>query len=48
MYLSSLGTLFLILVAPALIAAIPLSIVAIVRATRVQSELDKIKKENKE
>ena len=48
MYLSGFDIIFYILIAPALIAAIPLSIIAIVRTVRVQSELDKIKKENKE
>lgn len=51
MYLSGFDIIFYILIAPALIAAIPLSIIAIVRTVRMQSELDKIKKaseENKE
>ena len=48
MYLSGFDIIFYILIAPALIAAIPLSIIAIVRTVRMQAELDKIKKENKE
>ena len=48
MYLSAFGTFLLILIAPAFVAAIPLSIIAIVRATKVQAELNKMKKENKE